>query len=55
LHADGLLMASLIRYAASPEVTPIGSVASLLRLGGSLRRCAADASDGVVRGLALRC
>ena len=48
-------MASLIRYAASPEVTPIGSVASLLRLGGSLRRCAADASDGVVRGLALRC
>ena len=50
-----MLMASLIRYAASPEVTPIGSVASLLRLGGSLRRCAADATDGVVRCLALRC
>ena len=44
-----------MRYAASPDVTPIASVAALLRLAAPLRRCATEAADGTARSLAARC
>ena len=44
-----------LTYASAADVTPVASVAALMRQGSALRRCALEASDGPVRVLAARC